>query len=81
MLARCSFCDKLITAENQGQFFPEDDSYICVVCRKEHQRSLEKIGNYSHRNLSAIRQGPVERNGLIDPAQAGEVRACVIKSL
>jgi hypothetical protein len=48
MLARCSFCDELITAENQGQFFPEDDSYICVVCQKEHQMALENIKNHSH---------------------------------
>jgi hypothetical protein len=33
----------LITAENQGQFFPEDDSYICGICQKEHQKTLTKI--------------------------------------
>jgi hypothetical protein len=43
MLAKCSFCDELITVENQGQFFPEDDSYICGICQKEHQKTLTKI--------------------------------------
>lgn len=60
MVARCSFCDELITAENQGQFFPEDDSYICVVCRKEHQRTLEQIRNHSHRKTTAVNQRSIE---------------------
>lgn len=59
MVARCSFCDELITTENQGQFFPEDDSYICVVCRKEHQTTIEKIGNQAHRKSTAVIQRPV----------------------
>lgn len=59
MVAKCSFCDELITAENQGQFFPEDDSYICVVCQKEHQQALEKIEHHSHRESTAADQRSV----------------------
>lgn len=60
MVTRCSLCDELITAENQGQFFPEDDSYICTVCQQEHKTALENIGNHSHRKSTAARQVPVE---------------------
>jgi hypothetical protein len=60
MVARCNICDELITAKNQGQFFPEDDSYICVVCQKEHKTALESIRNHSHRKSTAVRQMPVE---------------------
>jgi hypothetical protein len=56
MAARCSFCDELITAENQGQFFPEDDSYICGVCQKEHKTALENIKTHSHRKSTAVKQ-------------------------
>jgi len=48
MAARCSICNELITTKNEGQFFPEDDSYICGACQKEHKKNLEKIKNHSH---------------------------------
>jgi ribosomal protein L24E len=60
MPAKCSFCEELITAGNQGQFFPEDDSYICTVCQKEHKTVLESIRNHSHRKSTAVRQMSVE---------------------
>jgi hypothetical protein len=60
MVARCSFCDELITAENKAQFFPEDDSYICVVCQKEHRKTLEDMANHSHLKSTAVGQSPGE---------------------
>jgi len=49
MVARCSLCNEIITTKNPGQFFPEDDSYICGICQREHKRTLEKIGSHSHK--------------------------------
>ena len=60
MAARCCVCDELITAEHQGQFFPEDDSYICTVCQKKHKTALENIRNHSHRKSTAVRQVSIE---------------------
>jgi len=48
MTSRCNVCGELITAENSGQFFPEDDTYLCGTCRKEQQKSLEKMKNHAH---------------------------------
>jgi len=64
MVARCSFCDELITTQNPGQFFPEDDSYICGICQKEHQRTLEKIGSHSHRKSTTVTPAFAGRIGL-----------------
>lgn len=55
MAARCSFCNTLITAKNRGKFFPEDDSHICEMCLREHQKSLEETKNRSYRKATAGR--------------------------
>lgn len=54
MVARCSLCDELITANNPGQFFPEDDSHICAVCRREHQNSLEEMKKRASRKSVTV---------------------------
>ena len=60
MVARCNLCDELITAENQEQFFPEDDSYICTVCQKEYKTTLENMKNHPHRQSSGVEKIAVE---------------------
>jgi len=59
----CSLCDELITGEGKGQFFPEDDSYICMVCLNKYQKPLI---NHSHGDRPSHLDS--ER-----PVQAGEV--------
>lgn len=54
MAVRCNLCDELITAKNPGQFFPEDDSYVCALCRREYQNSLEEMKNRANRKIMTV---------------------------
>ncbi len=70
MVTRCSFCDELITVENKGQFFPEDDSYICGICQREHKRTLEKMEVIQTGNQQSSRRRLPGESALVDPVQA-----------
>jgi len=69
---RCSICNELVTTKNDGQFFPEDDSHICGACKREHQKSLEKIKSHATRK-SYVMKSP--NTGELKYAVGGRLEA------
>lgn len=39
MAATCAVCERRM-ARGEGQFFPEDDSFLCEACLEQHQQAM-----------------------------------------